>query len=70
MNTSECNRTQMKSLYLVIIITIGISFTVSNALGFLIAETPLETYHGSDVILIGKITSVQEPRNFTQTYHL
>lgn len=60
----------MKTQLLIIMMLAGIGLVISNnANGMLIAQTPLETYHGSDVILIGKITSVQRAGNFTETDH-
>lgn len=56
-------------ILVVFISILSILFLVNNANGFLIAQSPLETYHGSDVILIGKITSLEKTGNFTETYH-
>ncbi|MDE1725534.1 MAG: hypothetical protein KGH76_06530 [Thaumarchaeota archaeon] len=64
----------MNTLYSSIILILAISsiLTISltqHASGFLIAETPLQTYHGSNTILIGKIISLQKTGNFTEEYH-
>lgn len=63
----------MRLKTLLAIISLGIILSsiapLQNATGLLMAETPLQTYHNSDVILIGKVTSFQETRNFPREYH-
>jgi len=63
----------MKTLHLSILMSSCIILInvvpLQNASGFLIAETPLQTYHNSDIILIGKVASLQKTSNFTETYH-
>ncbi|MEO9277757.1 MAG: hypothetical protein ABI340_08300 [Nitrososphaera sp.] len=46
-------------------------FTVCSlqyANGYLVAETPLQVYHSNDLILIGKVTSLKNTGNFSETY--
>lgn len=43
--------------------------SLQNVNGFLIAQTPLQTYHNSDIILIGTVTSLQKTINSFETYH-
>lgn len=41
---------------------------IKGVSGFLVAETPLQTYTSSDLILVGKVTSLEKISNFTTEY--
>jgi hypothetical protein len=52
-----------------IILAVIILSSAYDVQGLLLAETPLQLYQNSDVILIGKVTSREKTGNFTQEYH-
>lgn len=55
-------------VFFIVMFTILMMTPVKNASGFLVAETPLQTYTTSDLILIGKVISLEKVSNFTTEY--
>jgi hypothetical protein len=47
-------------VFLTVIFTILTMTAIKNVSGLLVAETPLQTYNSADLILVGKVTSVEK----------
>ena len=56
------------AIFFIAIFTILMMTPMKNVSGLLVAETPLQTYTSSDLILVGKVTSLEKISNFTTEY--
>lgn len=61
----------LNKVWILAIFTVFLIFTlvsIKGVSGLLVAETPLQTYTSSDLILVGKVTSLEKISNFTIEY--